>query len=195
KEGRAQRGELETKGGGARVGYAAGSAIGTEQRSGYGSRAPDTTGEKRVEILRRSWWSRGGAGSGDAAAESGETCMGWRREEVDISGRLPGIRFFGRKKIRIRVMAWWEKVACPVKRAWVFVAARVKAGRSPGPGIMKLHDDVQTCGYQDVQVMWEMLRTEMELSAHAAKRRRQLWRVLIWSDGRAAAVGQRQPHP
>lgn len=27
-----------------------------------------------------------------------------------------------------------------------------------GAGLLKLHDDVQTCGYQDVQVMWEMLR-------------------------------------
>lgn len=33
-----------------------------------------------------------------------------------------------------------------------------------GVGLLKLHDDVQTCGYQDVQVMWEMLqRSESEV--------------------------------
>lgn len=32
-----------------------------------------------------------------------------------------------------------------------------------GAGLLKLHDDVQTCEYEDVQVMWEMLqRTESD---------------------------------
>ncbi|XP_018679399.2 uncharacterized protein LOC103977263 [Musa acuminata AAA Group] len=71
-------------------------------------------------------------------------------------------------------MAWWnKKVVFPVKRALVAVAARVKA-RKHGDGISKLHDDVQTCGYQDVQVMWEMLRrSETELPK---QRKRRFWR-------------------
>lgn len=62
--------------------------------------------------------------------------------------------------------------------------------RWAGPGILKLHDDVQTCGYEDVQVMWEMLRTEMEMS-HAARRKRSFWKLFLWSDPAAA---DRQHH-
>ncbi|CAN1223930.1 hypothetical protein LINPERPRIM_LOCUS2181 [Linum perenne] len=51
-----------------------------------------------------------------------------------------------------------------------------------------LHNDVQTCGYEDVQVMWEMLqRSEMEMitggGGNLQKRnRRSFWRVLVWSN-------------
>ncbi|CAL9046454.1 uncharacterized protein LOC135606712 [Musa acuminata AAA Group] len=79
-----------------------------------------------------------------------------------------------REREREGEMAWWnKKVVFPVKRALVAVAARVKA-RKHGDGISKLHDDVQTCGYQDVQVMWEMLRrSETELPK---QRKRRFWR-------------------
>ncbi|XP_074592282.1 uncharacterized protein LOC141848068 [Curcuma longa] len=77
-------------------------------------------------------------------------------------------------------MAWWnKKVVFPVKRAWVAVAARVKA-RKPGDGILKLHDDVRMCGYQDVQVMWEMLRSELEVAhSHKHHRKQYGWRPSI----------------
>ncbi|WOK92680.1 hypothetical protein Cni_G01371 [Canna indica] len=80
-------------------------------------------------------------------------------------------------------MAWWNKVVLnPVKRAWAAVAARVKAPRNGG-GILKLHNDVQMCGYQDVQIMWEMVRrSEMELSNKPKKRKRLIWRLLAWSN-------------
>ncbi|KAK1276951.1 hypothetical protein QJS04_geneDACA004034 [Acorus gramineus] len=76
---------------------------------------------------------------------------------------------------------WWNRMIFPVKRVLVSFAARVK-GRKNGGGLLKLHDDVQTCGYQDVQVMWEMLRrSEMELSS-SPKRKRPFWRILVWSN-------------
>ncbi|CAL9779934.1 unnamed protein product [Musa acuminata subsp. burmannicoides] len=90
------------------------------------------------------------------------------------------------------MMPWWDKkVVIPVKRAWVAIAARVKAckhgrggigvsakvqavGRA-GDGILKLHDDVQTCGYEDVQVMWEMVRrSKTEGSNPSEQRKRRL---------------------
>ncbi|QCE08804.1 hypothetical protein DEO72_LG10g22 [Vigna unguiculata] len=38
-------------------------------------------------------------------------------------------------------------------------------------GLLKLQDDVQTCGYEDVQVMWEMLqRTESDVTENQHKR-------------------------
>ncbi|RZR97971.1 hypothetical protein BHM03_00027266 [Ensete ventricosum] len=57
-----------------------------------------------------------------------------------------------------------------------------------GGGILKLYDDVQMCGYQDVQVMWEILtKTEMETSNGMPKqRRRSLWRLPSWY-GRSTA--------
>ncbi|KAG6469750.1 uncharacterized protein LOC122034426 [Zingiber officinale] len=77
-------------------------------------------------------------------------------------------------------MAWWnKKVVFPVKRAWVAVAARVKARKS-GDGILKLHDDVRMCGYQDVQVMWEMLRSELEVSPAPKHRKPYGWRPSIF---------------
>ena len=36
-------------------------------------------------------------------------------------------------------------------------------------GILKLHEDVQTCGYKDVQVMFDMLTSELEAAAQAQK--------------------------
>ncbi|RWR91439.1 hypothetical protein CKAN_02059200 [Cinnamomum micranthum f. kanehirae] len=49
-------------------------------------------------------------------------------------------------------------------------------------GILKLHDDVQTCGYEDVQVMWEMLRRyETSELPHPPKRKRPFWRIFVWS--------------
>ncbi|CAA6672183.1 unnamed protein product [Spirodela intermedia] len=66
------------------------------------------------------------------------------------------------------MMDWWEKaVLPPVKRAWVAVAAAAASRAKP-----EAEDDVQTCEYEDVQVMWEMLRTEMEISSQRPKRRR-----------------------
>ncbi|XWS12251.1 hypothetical protein CRYUN_Cryun37aG0073500 [Craigia yunnanensis] len=80
-------------------------------------------------------------------------------------------------------MDWWHKMIFPVRRVWFAVSARVKA-RKNGEGLLKLHDDVQTCGYQDVQVMWEMLRrSETELIANNPKRKQRLFRrVFVWSN-------------
>lgn len=62
-------------------------------------------------------------------------------------------------------------------------------GDIAGAGLLKLHDDVQTCGYQDVQVMWEMLqRSESELLGHhhdhPKRKQRPFWRVFVWSNHR-----------
>lgn len=53
-------------------------------------------------------------------------------------------------------------------------------------GLLKLHDDVETCGYQDVKVMWEILRrSEAELiNQHPQTRRKQkpFWKAFLWSN-------------
>ncbi|KAG8066526.1 hypothetical protein GUJ93_ZPchr0004g38139 [Zizania palustris] len=59
-------------------------------------------------------------------------------------------------------MEWWQRsVVVPVKRAWVVVSARLRRRKKEYDkrrvsGV--LHDDIQMCSYEDVQVMWEMLQ-------------------------------------
>lgn len=62
------------------------------------------------------------------------------------------------------MMAWWrKKVVFPARRALAAVSARVRSRKTGGGGsLLKLHEDVQTCGYKDVQVMFEMLTSELE---------------------------------
>nr|ACG36327.1 hypothetical protein [Zea mays] len=77
--------------------------------------------------------------------------------------------------------AWWRRKVVPcARRAWAALAARLRA-RKPGyhldtldhvpgsGGILKLNEDVQTCGYKDVQVMFDMLTSELEAAAQAQK--------------------------
>ncbi|KAL0561933.1 hypothetical protein IC582_002378 [Cucumis melo] len=86
-------------------------------------------------------------------------------------------------------MELWHKMIFPVRRVWLAVSSRVRA-RKTGAGLLKLHDDVETCGYEDVKVMWEMLRrSESELVSHQPKRKqRPFWRVSVWSNHAAAAA-------
>ncbi|KAH9309343.1 hypothetical protein KI387_037254, partial [Taxus chinensis] len=48
-----------------------------------------------------------------------------------------------------------------------------------GRGLLKLYNDVQSCGYQDVQVMWEMLQNSETTSS--PKRQRSAWKICIWA--------------
>ncbi|OEL29081.1 hypothetical protein BAE44_0009901 [Dichanthelium oligosanthes] len=89
-------------------------------------------------------------------------------------------------------MAWWRaRVVAPVRRAWLAVAAARARVRKGECGILSLHQDVQTCGYQDVQVMWNMLSSEKEAGAGAGgtlpkPRKRPFWRLPLWPPRTAA---------
>ncbi|XP_059643850.1 uncharacterized protein LOC132285674 [Cornus florida] len=85
-------------------------------------------------------------------------------------------------------MDLWHKMVFPVRRVWVAFSARLK-NRKNGAGLLKLHDDIQTCGYEDVQVMWEMLRrSESELmSNHSKRKQRPFWRIFVWSNHSTAS--------
>ncbi|XP_062112861.1 uncharacterized protein LOC133824017 [Humulus lupulus] len=91
-------------------------------------------------------------------------------------------------------MDFWNKMVFPVRRVFLAITSRLKPQKS-GVGLLKLHDDVQTCGYEDVQVMWEILqRSESEMlgSSHnnhhdhdneQPKRKHRLFqRVFVWSN-------------
>jgi hypothetical protein len=62
-------------------------------------------------------------------------------------------------------------------------------------GALNLHQDVQTCGYNDVQVMWDMLSSDRAAAVAAAagalpaKQKRPFWRLPpLWRCDRDAAV-------
>ncbi|KAI9084521.1 hypothetical protein K1719_033509 [Acacia pycnantha] len=80
-------------------------------------------------------------------------------------------------------MGIWNKMVFGVRRVCLALYARLRA-RKNGRGLLKLQDEVQTCGYQDVQVMWEMLhRTESDLLQNHDKRKQNpSWSVLVWSN-------------
>ncbi|XP_015695059.1 uncharacterized protein LOC107304628 [Oryza brachyantha] len=54
-------------------------------------------------------------------------------------------------------MSCLGRAAVPVKRVWLGLTARLGLRRTTGLG--KLRNEVRTCEYSDVHVMWEMLRT------------------------------------
>lgn len=83
------------------------------------------------------------------------------------------------------MMDCWEKIVFPVRKFCFAITSRIKA-RKNGAGLLKLHNDIQTCGYEDVQVMWEMLRkTESELMSK--RKQRPFWRIFVWHNHSAAS--------
>nr|CAD1841325.1 unnamed protein product [Ananas comosus var. bracteatus] len=54
-------------------------------------------------------------------------------------------------------MEWWDEIVLPmIRRVWINVATRL--GFQQTTGLRKLRKEVRTCEYEDVHVMWEMLR-------------------------------------
>ncbi|CAL9771378.1 unnamed protein product [Musa acuminata subsp. burmannicoides] len=108
-------------------------------------------------------------------------------------------------------MDWWQRmVVLPAKRALVAVAARVrtrKAGKTlslsltscnlafigAGRGMpVKLRNEVQTCGYEDVQVMWEMLQRSAAELAGAPRGSKQ---TPAWSRRTSSSSARSVPRP
>ncbi|KAE8056649.1 hypothetical protein FH972_013397 [Carpinus fangiana] len=147
---------------------------------------------------------------------SQETCMGFgARLAACASLRLPP-PFFPIKSFPLHFpgssffllhMDWLHKM----KRAWLAVSARIRPRKSGGSsvgslggggscngdyGLLKLRDDVRTCTYQDVQVMWNMLSgsqandvssaksVAQPLHLESSKQRRVSWRLVFWSNRR-----------
>ncbi|QCD80299.1 uncharacterized protein LOC114179702 [Vigna unguiculata] len=106
-------------------------------------------------------------------------------------------------------MGWWHKIT----KTWIALSARIKlrksrisGGRVGGTGeytgdcggisggLLKLRDDVQMCGYRDVEVMWNMLNVSLQHDQMEAARssnnaefrkrgckQRSISRVLFWT--------------
>uniref|UniRef100_A0A0D3FF76 Uncharacterized protein n=2 Tax=Oryza TaxID=4527 RepID=A0A0D3FF76_9ORYZ len=61
---------------------------------------------------------------------------------------------------------WWDRVVLPVRRAWLGVAARFGVRQT---GLWRLRQEVSTCEYEDVRVMWEMLSRTSTVGAGAGR--------------------------
>ena len=59
-------------------------------------------------------------------------------------------------------------------------------------GILKLHEDVQTCGYKDVQVMFDMLTSELEAAAQAQKPPPKRAPPPVWPDRSSLTIAAAQ---
>ncbi|XP_022772233.1 uncharacterized protein LOC111314884 isoform X2 [Durio zibethinus] len=68
-------------------------------------------------------------------------------------------------------MQVFDRMTIPMRRVWAGVATRFGVRKS---GLSKLRKDVRCCEYEDVHVMWEMLRkteTEFGRSPKRCKKR------------------------
>ncbi|XP_057457299.1 uncharacterized protein LOC130748155 [Lotus japonicus] len=90
--------------------------------------------------------------------------------------------------VKHKLMSIWQNMVFPVRRVWLTLSSRLKSSKN-GAGLLKLQDDVQTCEYSDVQVMWEILqRTESEVIDKCHKRKQlPFWRIFVWSNHHEAS--------
>ncbi|KAH9689887.1 hypothetical protein KPL70_015659 [Citrus sinensis] len=72
-------------------------------------------------------------------------------------------------------MKLWDKMALPMRRVWNGVALRLGIRKSGDTGLLRLRRDVRSCEYEDVRVMWEMLkRNEPELARSPSRSKKRL---------------------
>ncbi|XP_042507234.1 uncharacterized protein LOC122083474 [Macadamia integrifolia] len=86
----------------------------------------------------------------------------------------------GRESERERCLEWWEEVMFLLRRVWSRTATRLGIRKS---GLLKLRHDVSECEYEDVHVMWDMLKkTDTELGRSPSKKqKRALLKFLMWA--------------
>ncbi|CAK9182849.1 unnamed protein product [Ilex paraguariensis] len=77
-------------------------------------------------------------------------------------------------------MEWWGKMVVPVRNVWIRVAKRLGIRKT---GLVKLRHDVRTCEYEDVHVLWDMLKkNETEITRSAAgKKKGRAWSIANWA--------------
>ncbi|XP_058221193.1 uncharacterized protein LOC131331323 [Rhododendron vialii] len=76
-------------------------------------------------------------------------------------------------------MKWWHKMMAPMQKIWIVVAKRIGVRKT---GLVKLRQDVRTCEYDDVHVLWDMLkRNETELASPPRTKKRHFWNIYNWA--------------
>ncbi|KAI3460164.1 hypothetical protein Pfo_016827 [Paulownia fortunei] len=77
-------------------------------------------------------------------------------------------------------MECWDKMTTPMRKVWTKVSKRIGLRKT---GIVKLRQDVRTCEYEDVHILWGMLkRNETDLTAGRRRRRKgPFWEFVQWA--------------
>ncbi|KAG8377530.1 hypothetical protein BUALT_Bualt08G0042800 [Buddleja alternifolia] len=52
-------------------------------------------------------------------------------------------------------MELWDKMMIPMQKVWIKLSKRVGLHKT---GLVKLRQDVRTCEYEDVHILWDMLK-------------------------------------
>ncbi|KAG6556724.1 hypothetical protein Mapa_001667 [Marchantia paleacea] len=154
-----QKLRIKKKNGGARQREIGADFGGGERRGGSSSSSISSSSDSGAVVVlgctRRSR-SRNSSSSGGAHSKSPSSSSAGS-SFVDAAPRAKRlVSPQGRKK----AMGWMRKIAGPFRRAWDIVSCRhshQSHKRSRGMG--RLYNDVRSCGYDDVHLMWSMLQT------------------------------------
>ncbi|MCD7448432.1 hypothetical protein HAX54_041923 [Datura stramonium] len=78
-------------------------------------------------------------------------------------------------------MELWEKMMNPMRKAWNRVSTRIRIRKT---GHVKLHRDVRKCEYEDVHILWDMLKKNETRDATKSPSRRKkvrFWDIIDWA--------------
>ncbi|XP_049400578.1 uncharacterized protein LOC125864595 [Solanum stenotomum] len=79
-------------------------------------------------------------------------------------------------------MELWEKMMDPMRKAWSRVSTRIHIRKI---GHVKLHRDVRKCEYEDVQILWDMLKKNEKGSvaskSPSGRKKVQFWDIIDWT--------------
>ncbi|BBN07310.1 hypothetical protein MPTK1_4g02810 [Marchantia polymorpha subsp. ruderalis] len=147
-------------GGGERRGGSSSSSsisISSISSSSSDSGAVVALGCTRRSRSRNSSISSSSISSGGAHGKSPSSSSAGSSSFVDAAPRAKRlVSPQGRKK----AMGWMRKIAGPFRRAWDIVSCRhIHQSHKRSRGMGRLYNDVRSCGYDDVHLMWSMLQT------------------------------------
>ncbi|KAJ8541181.1 hypothetical protein K7X08_001997 [Anisodus acutangulus] len=79
------------------------------------------------------------------------------------------------------VMELLDKMMDPMRKAWTRVSTRLRFRKN---GLVKLHRDVRKCEYEDVHILWEMLKkneTGDATKSAAGPKKVRFWDIIDWA--------------
>ncbi|OIT33073.1 hypothetical protein A4A49_24854 [Nicotiana attenuata] len=79
------------------------------------------------------------------------------------------------------VMELLDKMMVPMRKVWTKVSRRLRIRKN---GLVKLRRDVRKCEYEDVHILWEMLKkneTGDATTSAAARKKVRFWDIFDWA--------------
>ncbi|KAL2629862.1 hypothetical protein R1flu_014548 [Riccia fluitans] len=93
-------------------------------------------------------------------SSNGAQSIGTNNSSADAAFPAPtrAKRLVSPQRRNKKTMGWMRKIAGPFRRAWEIVSCRqFHQSRKRARGMGRLYNDVRSCGYEDVQLMWSIL--------------------------------------